>query len=71
MGNGTAPVTVPPRPTAIETDDASDIEERWEQAEQAYREGRIRDEDLLLDPAYQVLMAHRPLSDLLRIRREF
>ncbi|MCS6799801.1 MAG: SMI1/KNR4 family protein [Myxococcota bacterium] len=43
----------------------------WSEAADAYREGRLRDEDLLLDASLEPLGQYRPLSDLLRIRREF
>ncbi len=43
----------------------------WDALEGAYREGRVRDEDLLLEPTYRPLARHRPLADLLKIRRDF
>lgn len=43
----------------------------WAALEDAYREGRLRDEDLLLDPAYGGRNADPPLHRLLAIRREF
>jgi len=63
------PAATPVRPTAVQPDpDASAF---WAHTEAAYREGRVRDEDLLLDPAYRTLDRHRPMSDLLHIRRDF
>jgi hypothetical protein len=44
---------------------------RWNVLEQAYIEGRVRDEDLLLDPAYGGRHADPPLYRLLTIRRDF
>jgi hypothetical protein len=43
----------------------------WPQLAEAYRQGGVRDEDLLFDPIYQKLGRTQPLADLLRIRREF
>lgn len=63
------PETRATRPTAVPAI-ANDVE-RWIALEQAYREGRLRDEDLLLDPAYGGKDADPPLGRLLRIRREF
>jgi hypothetical protein len=51
--------------------DPTDPDAFYAQVEQAYRKGAVRDEDLLLDPSYRKLDRHRPLADLLRIRREF
>jgi hypothetical protein len=57
------------RATAVpEQDDADAF---WAELERAFTAGKVRDEDLLLDPVYRKLARKRLLSDLLRIRREF
>jgi hypothetical protein len=62
----------PPRPLRATLVPAQpDAASWWNAVERAYLEGSVRDEDLLLDPAYRPLAKHRPLSDLLRIRRDF
>ncbi len=65
----------PPRLRAFEsglwTADETDPELRWKRARQAYSDGTLRDEDLLLRPEMQELGPLRKLSELLRIRREF
>jgi hypothetical protein len=63
------PPTHPLRTTVAPAD--SDRATSWVALEAAYRKGRVRDEDLLLDPAYRALRHHRPFADLLRIRRDF
>ena len=40
-------------------------------ARASYVAGQLRDEDLLLDPALLPLRNAKPVSDLLRIRRDF
>jgi hypothetical protein len=50
---------------------AGDVEQWWEAVQQAYADGHLRDDDLLFDPQLQELARHKPLGDLLRIRREF
>lgn len=49
----------------------ADVERWWQELQQGYREGRIRDEDLLLDPTLDPLRRHKNLSEALRIRRDF
>jgi hypothetical protein len=68
--NGDAlPATHPVRATAVAPqDDAAGF---WSALEGAYREGAVREEDLLLDVAYRPLQKHRPLADILRVRRDF
>lgn len=51
--------------------DRENLDRWWESARAAYAEGRLRDDDLLLDPSLTPLAAKHPLSELLRIRREF
>jgi tetratricopeptide (TPR) repeat protein len=61
--------TVPPSPTSVEP--SADPEQLWNDLARAYREGRVRDQDLLLDPSYQSAADHKPLAEILRIRRDF
>jgi hypothetical protein len=49
----------------------ADPERWWADVQQGYAEGRIRDEDVLLDPTFAPIRATRDLGALLRIRREF
>jgi hypothetical protein len=64
---------VPPpdavRPTAVPL--SKDLQARWDTLKRAYTAGKVRDEDLVLDPAYGGPHADPPLEELLRIRREF
>lgn len=62
------PAVLEPRQTFAP---APDVDEWWASVEQAYAQGRLRDEDLLFDPQLAELAKHKPLSELLRIRREF
>lgn len=48
-----------------------DLERWWATARANYVSGHLRDEDLLLDPALLPLRAAKPVSELLRIRRDF
>jgi hypothetical protein len=63
------PETRATRATAV-PDEANPLK-RWAALEQAYRDGLVRDEDLLLDPSYGGRDADPPLHRLLAIRREF
>ena len=63
------PETRATRATAVPVD--PNAAKHWAALEQAYREGRVRDEDLLLDPAYGGREADPPLHKILTIRREF
>ncbi len=68
--NGEAvPPTRPMRATAVPEQDDPDA--FWAELERAFTAGKVRDEDLLLDPVYRKLARKRLLTDLLRIRREF
>jgi hypothetical protein len=68
--NGEAvPPTRPMRATAVPEQDDPDA--FWTELERAFTAGKVRDEDLLLDPVYRKLARKRLLTDLLRIRREF
>jgi hypothetical protein len=43
----------------------------WDATRQAYFQGQVRDEDLLLDPSFAPLRASYDFAELLRIRRDF
>ncbi len=43
----------------------------WAATRQAYANGQVRDEDLLLDPSFEQLRAAHDFRELLRIRRDF
>jgi len=51
--------------------DPEDLERWWNTLREGYKNGTIRDEDLLLDSNLEVLRHHRAFADLLRIRRDF
>jgi hypothetical protein len=63
------PPTTPVRPTAVTP--SADVAAFWAATAEAYREGRVRDDDLLLDPVYRPLARHKPLAEILSIRRDF
>lgn len=63
------PPTCAPRPTAVPMQ--GDAANQRAAIEQAYREGRVRDDELLLDPAYRVLGEPSALADVLKIARGF
>jgi hypothetical protein len=63
------PPTQPVRPTVVAPQ--ADRNAWWRALEAAVQNGSVRDDDLLLDPIYQPLRAHRSFADLLRLRREF
>lgn len=70
-GEAPIPAPFPPLPTAVPQLDAEDLDAWWARMNDAYREGALRDEDLVLDPAYEPLRVRFELVDLLRTRREF
>jgi hypothetical protein len=49
----------------------ADPDQWWAEVQRGYAEGRLRDEDLLLDPVFQPIRSTRDLGSLLRIRRDF
>ena len=49
----------------------SDVEAWWSAAKDAYHQGMLRDDDMLLDPTLAPLRQQRDFRELLRIRREF
>lgn len=63
------PAPLPMRATAVAPQ--ADHDAWWVEMRTAYNEGRLRDDDLLLDAAYHPLRATHDFSELLRIRREF
>lgn len=63
------PPTRPIRATAVAPQ--ADQAAWWNEMRVAYNEGRLRDDDLLLDPAYLPLRDKQSFAELLRIRREF
>jgi hypothetical protein len=63
------PPTRAPRPTAVPPQ--PDLAAFRAAIEQAYREGRVRDDELLLDPAYRVLGDPSALAPVLSIARSF
>lgn len=69
FGGDSLPPSQPVRATAVPPQ--QELGAFWNATEAAYLRGAVRDEDLLLDPAYRALSRHRPLADLLRVRRDF
>lgn len=67
-GSG-APPTHAVRETAVPV--TSDHAAWWQAMRDAYNEGRLRDDDLVLDPVYAPLRTTHDFGELLRIRREF
>jgi hypothetical protein len=63
------PPTRAPRPTAVAPQ--ADLAAFRAAIEQAYRDGLVRDDELLLDPAYRVLGDPSVLADVLAIARGF
>ena len=63
------PAPQPLRPTAVTP--SADLDAFWKATEQAYRDGKVRDDDLLLDVAYRPLSRQQPLVKLLSVRRDF
>jgi hypothetical protein len=63
------PATHPVRATAVTPQ--PDMDGFWSALEGAYLKGAVREEDLLLDASYRPLQKHRPLADILRVRRDF
>ena len=63
------PAAKPLRATAVSP--STDLPAFWRATEQAYLEGKVRDDDLLLDPAYRPLAREKPLAALLELRRDF
>jgi hypothetical protein len=66
---GPIPPPSPPQAPAMELDPDADI--AFVRMREAYTAGQLRDDDLVLDPRYDVVADSYPLVDVLRIRREF
>ncbi len=71
FSGGPLPSPSPVRPTAVPRPPGASVEQWWEALVQAYLAGAVRDDDLLLDPAYRELRTHRDFSELLRLTRDF
>lgn len=65
----TCPPPSPPQQASLSLE--GDADTRFQAACDAYREGRLRDEDIILDPRLDVLGERHDPADLLRIRRDF
>jgi hypothetical protein len=63
------PPTRPSRASVLPA--VPNLAEWWAATRQAYVDGQVRDEDLLLDPAFAPLRAAHDFAELLRIRRDF
>jgi hypothetical protein len=63
------PPPQPVRPTAVPQN--PDADAHWAAVKTGYEQGKVRDEDLLLDPAYAGLRDKFDLSSLLRVARDF
>ena len=70
-GATSPPPTMPLRPTAVEPDDDKDNDAWFSRLQKAYEEGRVRDDDLLLDPAYEPLRRTHDMGLILCIARGF
>jgi hypothetical protein len=68
-GDGAIPAPSPAQPAAMEL--PGDVDIAFVRMREAYTEGQLRDDDLVLDPRYDVVAESYPLVDVLRIRREF
>jgi hypothetical protein len=63
------PPPAPALPPALDLD--PDLDLSMARMREAYEAGRLRDDDLVLDPRYDAVAARYPLVELVRIRREF
>jgi hypothetical protein len=66
--------TRPPTPLlarAASVPQAADVAEWLTTLQEAYRKGKVRDEDLLLDPSYASLRTKFALAEVLRVPRAF
>lgn len=63
------PAPNPVRPLAVQP--AADAERFYADLTAAYEEGRVRDDDLILEPQYQALRSARGFAAILRTPREF
>jgi len=71
LGEGVpAPPTRSPREEPVVTP-LDDLDAWWTAARDAYLQGYLRDDDILLEPTLRPLQRLRPLKELLYIRRDF
>ncbi len=68
-GQATIPRPYPPQDSELELD--ADLDVAWATCTEAYTQGLLREDDLLLDPRFAPLAERYRLVDLLRIRRGF
>lgn len=71
MVTGARPVPLPHPPQEAEVEPVDDLDAMWLRCADAYAAGRLREDDLLLDPRFAPLATKYALVDLLRIRRGF
>ena len=67
--DGELPSTVPLRPLAVQG--GAGLDGLWREVCAGYEGGTVRDDDLLLEPAYRPLKSEHDLGDVLRIVRRF
>ncbi|HJL17885.1 MAG TPA: SMI1/KNR4 family protein [Sandaracinaceae bacterium LLY-WYZ-13_1] len=65
------PVPEPDPPQEADVEVTEDVEASWQGMLEAYRDGLLREDDLLLDPRFRAVAASHDLSDVLRVRRDF
>jgi hypothetical protein len=65
------PVPMPLLPRVASVPPNTDADAWLSTLREAYRKGKVRDEDLLLDPSYAGLRAKFALADVLRVPRAF
>ncbi|MCA9602303.1 MAG: SMI1/KNR4 family protein, partial [Myxococcales bacterium] len=70
LGKNPMPQPAPPSGGAV-IPQATDAAAAWASAREAYLDGRLRDEHMLLDPSLRALGHPRKFVELLRLRREF
>jgi hypothetical protein len=66
---GPLPLPWPAQETAIPADGDGDA--WWAKMVEGYRSGHLRDDDLVLDPTYDQVIATHDAGDILRMRRDF
>jgi hypothetical protein len=66
-----SPSPMPLLPRVSDVPASTDIPAWLAALKEAYRKGRVRDEDLLLDPSYAPLRQQFALIDVLRTPRAF
>lgn len=68
VGGAEAPEPDPPQEAELEV---GEVEATWAAMAQAYKDGLLREDDLLLDPRFGAVAETHDLADVLRIRRDF